>query len=104
MAEFVYNNHHPSIDATPFFMNYGYHPTLTNVLTMGQSGPPDECIQWIHEVQTECKQAIEWSQEISKKAYNRWRRENPSFEVGDCIWLEATNLTMDEPSLKLVSK
>ena len=47
---------------------------------------------------------IEQSQEISKKAYDRWRRENLGFEVGDCVWLEATNLATDEPSPKLVSK
>jgi transposase InsO family protein len=36
MAEFAYNNHHhPSIDSTPFFANYGYHPTLTNVPKRG---------------------------------------------------------------------
>ena len=52
----------------------------------------------------ECKQAIEQSQEISKKAYNRWRRENPSFKVGNCVWLEATNLMTDKLSLKLTSK
>lgn len=105
MVEFVYNNHHhPLIDATPFFVNNGYHPTLMNVLTMGQSGPPNEHVQQIHEVQAECKWVIKWSQEILKKAYDRWRRENPSFEVGDHVWLEATNLTTDKPSPKLVSK
>jgi hypothetical protein len=42
-VEFAYNNHHhPSIDMTPFFANYGYHPTLTNMLTAAQSGEPDE--------------------------------------------------------------
>ena len=92
------------IDATPFFTNYGYHPTLTNIPTIGQSGPSDECIQQIHEVQAECKQAIEQSQEILKRVYDRWRRENPGFEVGDHIWLEAMNLAMDEPSPKLASK
>ena len=105
MAEFAYNNHHhPSIDATPFFANYGYHPTLTNVPTVGQSGPPDERIRRIHEAQTECKWAIKRSQEVTKRAYDRWKRGNPGFEVGDHVWLEATNLATDEPSPKLASK
>jgi hypothetical protein len=47
---------------------------------------------------------IEQSQEVSKWAYNHWKQENPSFTVGDLVWLEATNLSMDEPSLKLASK
>jgi hypothetical protein len=44
-VEFAYNNHHHlSIDMTPFFANYGYHPTLSNVLSATQMGEPDECI------------------------------------------------------------
>ena len=67
MVEFAYNNHHHLlIDTTPFFANYGYHLTLMNVPSAGQSGETDEWIQWIHETQEECKCTIEQSQEISK--------------------------------------
>ena len=105
MAEFSYNNHHhPLIDTMPFFMNFGYHPTLSNVLTVAQSDEPDVQIQRIHEAQEECKCAIEQSQEISKQAYDKWKRDNPSFRVGDSVWLKATNLSTDEPSPKLASK
>ncbi len=105
MAEFAYNNHHhPSIDTIPFFVNFGYHPTLTNIPTAGQAATPDERIQRIHDVQSECKCAIERSQEISKHAYDRWKRNNPGFKVGHLVWLEVTNLSMDEPSPKLASK
>ena len=104
-VEFAYNNHHhPSIDTTPFFTNYGYHPTLTNVPSAGQSGETDERIWRIHKTQEECKCAIERSQEISKQAYNKWKNDNPGFEVGDSVWLKATNLSTDEPSPKLVNK
>jgi hypothetical protein len=42
-AEFAYNNHHHlSINMTPFFANYGYHPTLTNMPSAAQSGEPDD--------------------------------------------------------------
>ena len=61
-------------------------------------------IRRIHEAQEECKRAIERSQEISKRAYDKWKRDNPSFQVGDSVWLEATNLATDEPSPKLASK
>ena len=105
LAEFAYNNHHhPSINTTPFFVNYGYHPMLMNVPSAAQSNEPDEQIQQIRDTQEECKCAIEQSQEISKQAYNKWKGENPGFEVGDSVWLEVTNLVTDEPSLKLASK
>ena len=105
MAEFAYNNHHhPSINTTPFFANYSYHPTLTNVPSAAQSDEPDERTQRIHDTQEECKRAIEQSQEILKRAYDKWKGENPGFEVGDSVWLKATNLVTDEPSPKLASK
>jgi transposase InsO family protein len=105
MAEFSYNNHHhPLIDTTPFFANFGYHLTLSNVPMAAQSNPPNVCMQWIYDVQAECKQAIERSQEILKQAYDRWKHNNPGFQVGDSVWLKATNLATNEPSPKLVSK
>jgi hypothetical protein len=105
MVEFSYNNHHhPLIDTTLFFANFGYHLTLSNVPTAAQSNPSDVHMQQIYNVQAECKQAMERSQEISKWAYNRWKHDNPGFQVGDLVWLEATNLATDEPSLKLMSK
>jgi hypothetical protein len=37
-AEFAYNNHHhPSIEMTPFYANYGYHPVYTNRASPDQS-------------------------------------------------------------------
>jgi len=54
--------------------------------------------------QAECKWVIKQSQEISKQAYNRWKGDNLGFKAGNSVWLKATNLTMDEPSLKLTSK
>jgi hypothetical protein len=102
MAEFAYNNHHHlSIDMTPFFANYGYHPTLTNVPSAAQSGEPDKQVQQIYNTQMECKCAIECSQDVSKRAYDKWKGVNPGFRVGSSVWLEAT---MDKPSPKLASK
>ena len=39
-----------------------------------------------------------------KQAYDKWKNDNSGFKIGDSVWLEATNLSTDEPSLKLVSK
>ena len=66
MPSLLTYHHHLSIDTTPFFVNYGYHPTLTNVLSTGQSDEPNEQIWRIHDMQGECKCMIKQSQEISK--------------------------------------
>jgi len=40
LAEFAYNNsHHSSIDMSPFYANYGYNPTFTNVPSQDQTSP-----------------------------------------------------------------
>ena len=75
-----------------------------NVPSAGQSDESDEWIRRIHETQEESKCAIEQSQEILKQVYDRWKNENPGFKVRDLVWLEATNLSTDEPSPKLASK
>ena len=104
MAEFAYNNHHhPTINTTLFFTNFRYHLTLTNIPTVGQTPNTDERVQRIHNVQEECRHTIEWSQEVSKWAYDRWRQENPGFQVGNKVWLESMNLSTDEPSPKLAN-
>jgi transposase InsO family protein len=37
LAEFAYNNHtHPTTGTSPFYANYGYHPTMSNVPSEGQ--------------------------------------------------------------------
>jgi transposase InsO family protein len=41
MAEFAWNNHHhASLGTTPFFANYGMHPTFTDVPSAGQQETP----------------------------------------------------------------
>jgi hypothetical protein len=75
-----------------------------NVLSAAQVGEPDKCIQQIHNMQAECRHAIERSQDVSKQAYERWKGENPSFHVGLSVWLEVMNLSTDEPPPKLASK
>jgi hypothetical protein len=58
----------------------------------------------IHDMQAECKCTIKRSQDVSKQAYDRWKGVNPGFQVGSSVWLEAMNLSTDEPSPKLASK
>ncbi len=50
-AEFAYNNHHhPSIDMTPFYVNYRYHPVYTDCTTNDQVRTLLERLQFVHEV------------------------------------------------------
>ena len=77
---------------------------LTNVPNAAQSSDLDERIQRIRKTQEECKHAIERSQEVSRRVYDKWKGDNPGFVVGSSVWLEVTNLSTDKPSPKLACK
>jgi len=62
-AEFVYNNHyHPSIDATPFYANYGYHLVYTDHATPDQTAKFPDHLNKIHETQAHCQLALDKAQ------------------------------------------
>lgn len=106
LAEFSYNNSiHSSIGVSPFYANYGYHPTFTTNPSKGQTSPEaGELINRIEQVQEELKSAMLIAQERQKRAYNRHRDATPEFEVGDEVWLESTNICTDRPSAKLAPR
>ena len=103
-AEFAYNNHyHPSIDTTPFYANYGYHPVYTDRISPDQVRSLPDRLHAIHEVQARCQLALEKAQRIYKRYADRGRKDL-SFAIGDKVWLESYNLSTDAPSKKLAAK
>ena len=103
-AEFAYNNHyHPTIDTTPFYANYGYHPVYTNRASPDQALELPLRLQHIHEVHARCQLAIEKAQRVYKRNADRTRQDR-EFGIGDRVWLESYNLSTDAPSKKLAAK
>jgi hypothetical protein len=103
-TEFAYNNHfHPSIQTTPFYANYGYHPVYTDRASLEQVLDMPLRIQHIYEVQARCQLALEKAQRIYKR-YADHHRQDLTFVVGDRVWLEAYNLSTNAPSKKLAAK
>ena len=103
-TEFAYNNHfHPSIDTTPFYANYGYHPVYMDRASPDQVQSLPGRLQAIHEVQSCCQLAMEKAQAKFKQYTNR-KQSDTEFMVGDHVWLEVFNLSTDAPSKKLTAK
>ena len=103
LAEFAYNNaHQESIKTSPFFANYGFHPTLISIAhPVSQVPKADEYANLIQEVQEEAKAAMLIAQDRHKRYYDARHSEEPAIQVGDMVWLESTNIKTARPSQKL---
>jgi hypothetical protein len=105
LAEFVFNNSvNASTGMTPFYANYGYHPTLSTLPDGSNNPAADERIAELEKIHEELKAAMQVSQEVMKRNYDRNVRQQPLLEPGDKVWLEATNISTNRPSKKLDHK
>jgi hypothetical protein len=103
-AEFAYTNHfHPLIQTTPFYANYGHHLVYTDRASPEQILDTPLRIQHIYKVQARCQLTLEKAQRVYKHYADR-HRQDLSFAVRDCVWLEAYNLSTDAPLKKLAAK
>lgn len=83
----------------------GYNPTFTNMLSSAQSNlSAKERLGRITSVQEEIQSAMRIAQEKQKEFYDRHRQQEPVYEVGQKVWLEAKNIATDRPSAKLAAK
>ena len=111
-AEFTYNNsEHTSTKMTPFYANYGYHP-LDPSTPIIPTGNPSAQIRLEHLVQVRATLAenIKHAQKEYAKHYNRKVKshlnlaDEPTFKVGDKVWLSSKDISTARPSAKLDHK
>jgi hypothetical protein len=106
-AEFAYNNHQQSATTfSPFFLNYGHHPSDIPHLTNTDSRAPavSEFVSRMQNVRQQAKVALEKAAETMKRYYDRSKRESQNYKPGALVFLEGTNLTTDRPTKKLGDK
>jgi hypothetical protein len=100
LAEFAYNNMtNASTKFSPFFANYGYHPTADNLTQRNDTSTVD-MLDRIHETMDLLHENLVEAQETQARYANRTRQEAP-FKVGDMVWLSTKNVRTTRPSKKL---
>src|SRR6266487_3476532 len=58
----------------------------------------------LKQAQNAAATSLEWAADYMAKAYNKKRHPAGPYQVGDQVWLEATNLTSYQPSKKLAPR
>jgi len=106
MAEFAYNN--STTNATgisPFYANYGFHPTATNPAAVLPLNPASYAYgHWMHAVHGEARKALDKAQERMRRYADPHCKEPPVYQVGDLVMLNGKNIQTLRPSRKLDHK
>jgi hypothetical protein len=102
-AEFSYNNHVSSTTSqTPFSIWYGEHPQFFPRSAREKKVPKaEELATEIERVNKETKAMIQMAQERYKEQADKGRGEEPSFNIGDKVWLNRAHINTDRPARKL---
>ena len=105
MAEFAYNNQkHSSTNWSPFMIMYGYDPTFEiNVNPTIKVPAVKDKLQMMKELREEIQVTLQRSQDIISRQNDSTAEHRP-YSIGDKVWLEAKNLSTDQPSRKLGPK
>ena len=107
-AEFSYNNaEQASTKKSPFFSNYGYHPSLhfNQVVSQSSSVPAsDDFIQQLQSLHEEIKSEVSLAQQQQAIYYNQHHRPTPEYKINDFVFLSARNISTIRPSKKLDHK
>ena len=95
LAQFAVNNSkQESLQATPFFLNFGRHPRTPSTLVSQCDMPgAEEFASSLHEAISRAKSALQAAQQ-RQKATADGKRRHVEFTVGEEVALDARNLTL----------
>jgi hypothetical protein len=106
MAEFAYNNSTTAgTGLSPFYANYGFHPTATNPLAAVIYNPASKVyVHWMHTVYEDSRKGLKAAQERMHRYADPGRKEAPAYQVGDLVMLSGRNISTHRPSWKMDHK
>ena len=103
LAEFAYNNaSHSSTQVSPFFANYGYHPSINVSFDHPIDSPQaHDFARSLSELHSYLREQIRVTQEQEVRTTNQSRLPSPEFAEGQLVWLNSKNIKTARPSEKL---
>lgn len=97
--EFAYNDtRSSSTQQTPFYLNYGYHPTGTYRHSDTTSPHVEDRIQYLLRLQEAARDALHDAQTVQERYANQHRRPVPDIKVGDWVLLRRKKETQTKLS------
>jgi hypothetical protein len=99
MCEFALNNtYHSSIDCTPFYLNYGFHPrTPTTIDLPSRSNTASkEFLQNLQHLHQHALQCMKKARDYMQSQHNKHHKPR-DYQVGDYVLLKTTNLHLPGP-------
>ena len=103
LAEFAFNNlENSSLKQTPFFANYGFHPTFEPQVTERSTVPAAaDLASRLEQIHTELRAELEHAQALQSQYYDEKRLPAPELQQGQLVWLLRRNIKTTRPSDKL---
>ncbi|KAF5372651.1 hypothetical protein D9615_009824 [Tricholomella constricta] len=103
LAEFVFNNsENSSTKHSPFYANYGFHPTFTPKLSEVSTVPAaDDLALRLDQIHSELRAELQYSQDRQKRIFDTKVLPSPSYSPDQLVWLLRRNIRTTRPSLKL---
>eukprot|EP00833_Pecoramyces_ruminatium_P000433 jgi/Orpsp1_1/1174465/evm.model.c7180000050226.1 len=90
LAEFAYNNSvNESTKETPFFINYGFHPSMDEYFLLPQVDTNSKFVNNFSETFNHIKDVLLRSKELYKNTADKKRMEPPILKEGDRVWIQA---------------
>ena len=103
LAEFAFNNlENASTKQTPFFANYGFHPSFDPQITERSTVPAaaDLAIR-LDQIHAELHAELEHAQQLQAQYYNKKHLPAPELQPDQLVWLLRRNIKTTCPSDKL---
>jgi len=102
LAEFVYNNSiNESTKETPFFINYGFHPSMDEFFLLPDIDTNNKIIKDLSMNFNHIKDVLLRSKELYKIHADKKRMPPPIFKENDLVWIQAPPSLNIEDSSKL---